>query len=171
MMVHKVLTISALLLLLCSGVALAATINCSSSCTGTRFADTIIGSDRRNTIDGKPGNDYVEGKGGSDKLLGNRDNDEIHGGAGPDELRGGKHSDTDLLYGDAGDDTLNAVDEFSPGATDYLYCGDGTDTAYVDGWTEVRPDVVVDCEVVIPSVCQDVYPEHLCPTAALSLRD
>jgi Ca2+-binding RTX toxin-like protein len=117
-----------------SGVALALTISCTTNpCEGTSGPDTLIGNATKNLIDGNPGADYIAGKGGADKLNGNRDNDEVHGGGSPDNIFGGKHSDSDSLYGENGNDTIIAVEEFSPGWPDYIDCGDGTDTAYVDG--------------------------------------
>jgi hypothetical protein len=50
---------------------------------------------------------------------------------GPNYIDGGMHSDFDNLYGGSGDDTISAVDELN-GYEDYIDCGDGTDTAYVD---------------------------------------
>jgi Ca2+-binding RTX toxin-like protein len=152
-----------------SGVALAATITCSTNpCEGTSGPDTLIGNANKNLIEGNPGADHIVGKGAADKLYGNRDNDEVHGGDGPDNINGGKHSDSDTLYGENGNDKIIAVDEFSPGWQDYIDCGAGTDTAYVDGWTEARPDITINCENVIPSRCLDVYPAHLCPTSMVT---
>jgi hypothetical protein len=44
-------------------------------------------------------------------------------------------------------DRTIAVDEFSPGWPDYIDCGDGTDTAYVDGYIQNEVDVVVNSEM------------------------
>jgi hypothetical protein len=164
-MVVSILTLGALLV---GSAAFAAVINCSSSCVGTSQADTITGNANANKVEAKPGEDYIHGKGGSDTLLGNRDSDEIYGGGGPDELLAGKHMETDYLYGQAGNDTLNGVDEFSPGATDYLDCGDGNDTALVDGYTEARPDVTINCETVIPTTCPEAYPPGACETPVVA---
>jgi hypothetical protein len=160
-MVVSILTLGAFLV---GSAAFAAVIHCSSSCVGTSQADTITGNANANKVEAKPGEDYIHGKGGSDTLLGNRDSDEIYGGGGPDELLAGKHMETDYLYGQAGNDILNGVDEFSPGATDYLDCGDGNDTALVDGYTEARPDVTINCETVIPTTCPEAYPPGACET-------
>lgn len=152
-----------LALLIFAGVALAATISCGSKdCYGTKFQDTMTGNRAANWIDARPGEDYVDGRAGADYILGNRESDVLYGGSGDDELRAGKHMEFNELYGEDGSDILNGVDEFPPGAEDYLDCGPGVDTAYVDGWTDARPDVTVGCENVVPSVCRDVYPDHLC---------
>ena len=152
-----------------SGVALAVTKACTTNpCEGTSGPDTLNGNASRNLIEGNPGADYIAGKGAADKLYGNRDNDEVHGGDGPDNINGGKHSDSDTLYGENGNDTIIAVEEFSPGRQDYIDCGAGTDTAYVDGYTQNEVDVVVNCENVVPSVCEDVYPPRLCPTSMVT---
>jgi Ca2+-binding RTX toxin-like protein len=165
-------TMMSLGVMLLSGVALAITMTCTTTCEGTRFPDTLIGNASKNKIEGKPGADYIAGKGAADQLEGQRDNDEVRGGRGPDTILGGKHSDSDTLYGNNGNDTIIAVDEFSPGWQDFIDCGDGTDTAYVDGWTEERPDVVVNCENVVPSVCdEEVYPPsegHTCATSMVT---
>jgi hypothetical protein len=162
-MVVSILTLGALLV---GSAAFAAVIHCSSSCVGTFQADTITGNANANKVDARPGEDYIHGKGGSDTLLGNRDSDEIYGGGGPDELLAGKHMETDHLYGQSGNDILNGVDEFSPGAADYLDCGDGNDTALVDGYTEARLDVTINCETVIPTTCPEAYPPGACETPA-----
>jgi Ca2+-binding RTX toxin-like protein len=154
-----------------SGMALAL-INCTTTtpCEGTNEPDTLVGNARENFIEGLMGEDYIAGKGARDRLFGGRDNDELHGGGGPDKISGGKHSDSDTLYGENGNDTIIAVDEFSPGWQDYIDCGDGTDTAYVDGYTQNEVDVVVNCENVVPSVCEDVYPSRLCPTSIVTSK-
>jgi Ca2+-binding RTX toxin-like protein len=72
----------------------------------------------------------------------NRGNDEVWGEGGADFIDGGMHSDSDRLYGGSGNDTIRAVDELN-GWEDYIDCGDGTDTAYVD-----ELDVVENCETV-----------------------
>jgi len=151
-----------LALLILSGVALARDIFCKADCRGTKYADTIIGNNANNFVEGLPGEDFIDGNVGNDRLFGNRDVDEIHGSRGEDYVEGGKHMEVNYLYGETGNDTINAVDEFPPGATDYIYCGKGTDIAYVDGWTEARPDVHSGCEQVIPAVCLDVYPADYC---------
>lgn len=142
-----------------SGVALALTISCTTTtpCEGTSEPDTLTGNARDNFIEGLMSTDNIAGKGGADRLFGNRDNDEVHGGGGPDKILGGKHSDSDSLYGERGNDTIYGVDEFSAGWPDYIDCGDGTDTAYVD---ESEVDDVVNCENVVPSLAEDVYPPH-----------
>ncbi|MBA3490698.1 MAG: hypothetical protein H0T55_01295 [Rubrobacteraceae bacterium] len=145
-----------------SGVALALTKSCTTTtpCVGTSEPDRLIGNARENLIEGALGADYIAGKGAADRLFGNRDNDEVHGGDGPDKILGGKHSDSDTMYGENGNDTIYAVDEFSPGWKDYIDCGAGTDTAYVDGYTQNEVDVVVNCEKVVPSLPEQVYPPH-----------
>jgi Ca2+-binding RTX toxin-like protein len=143
-----------------SGVALALTKSCTTTtpCEGTNEADVLTGNARENFIEGLMGADYIAGKGARDRLFGGRDNDELHGGGGPDKLHGGKHSDTDTMYGENGNDTIYAVDEFSTGWEDRVDCGDGIDTAYVD---ESEVDVVAEnCENVVPSLAEDVYPPH-----------
>ncbi|MBR1157202.1 calcium-binding protein [Bradyrhizobium sp. JYMT SZCCT0428] len=64
--------------------------------TGSRYDDTIIGTNGINTLDGGGGNDYLYGLGDRDLLL---------GGAGADRLYGGDQDDT--LFGGIGNDYLN----------------------------------------------------------------
>ena len=154
-------------LVMVSGIAWAVTMTCSGDCWGTKEPDTIYGSAKKNMINSDLGEDYIAGKAAGDNLYGNRQDDEIHGNGGDDKIRGGKHHDTDKLYGEAGNDILVGVEEFSPSTADYLDCGDGNDdTAYVDPYAEGSPDITVNCENVIPAQCEDVYPSHLCPTPA-----
>jgi hypothetical protein len=73
----------ALAMLLVSGVALAAIVNCeegASDCVGTNNPDTLNGSD---------GEDWMYGLRGDDKLYGNAGGDPIRGGRGNDTIRGG----------------------------------------------------------------------------------
>ena len=65
----------------------------------------------RISIEGNPGADNIAGKGAASSFYGNRDNDELHGGDGPDNINGGKHSDSDTLYGENGNDKIIAIDE------------------------------------------------------------
>jgi hypothetical protein len=101
----------------------------------------------------------------------NRQNDEVHGNGGDDRIHGGKHHDTDILYGEAGNDTIDGVEEFSPSTPDYIDCGDGIDSAYVDPYSEGSPDITVNCEYVIPAQCTDVYPAKLCPAVWYRLTE
>jgi hypothetical protein len=80
----------------------------------------------------------VAGGSGADRLSGNSLANGLYGGDGNDTLDGGPGQD--VLAGDAGDDVLQAQD----GQADRVTCGDGGDTAVVDG----ADTVAADCETV-----------------------
>ena len=110
------LTTMAVVLVLGSGVALAATaINCTANtlCFGTPNPDTMSGSDLL---------DYMYGKGGADTMHGYADNDTLQGGKGSDHI-----------YGDAGADSLwggaldAATNTFPDNSDDYVHGGSGND--------------------------------------------
>ena len=120
------LTTMAVVLVLGSGVALAATtIHCPNDtsqgspssflyCNGTSLADTMVGSELA---------DYMHGVGA---------NDTMHGYAGGDYLEGGKGSDH--LYGDSGAEYglwggayEGATDTFPDNSDDYVHGGGGAD--------------------------------------------
>ena len=56
---------------------------------GTRFNDTLLGSENADVLDGRAGNDNLQGRGG---------NDTLRGGAGADILNGGAGFDTASFY-------------------------------------------------------------------------
>jgi serralysin len=70
---------------------------------GSRFSDSIRGSDVANWVDGFAGDDTISGLGGNDTLGGSSGNDSIDGGAGNDVLMG----DDPAFQGGAGVDRLN----------------------------------------------------------------
>jgi Ca2+-binding RTX toxin-like protein len=96
-------------LVVASGAALAAVINCPSisgtnDCLGTDNDDRLIGTSDPDNMQGFKGNDLLKGRGGndnamrgdqgSDRLLGGPGDDHLGGGTGNDELRGGADFDT-----------------------------------------------------------------------------
>ena len=134
-----------------SGVALAVTKNCpgGGTCRGTNDADALRGSPQNDTLFGLGGNDRLVGLGNMDMLKGGTGADDLYGGAGNDRPKGG--SGSDRLYGDGGDDIVRAgtIEQANDGVRDFLYCGEGQDTAYfVPG-----QDFVADtCEIRNPPV-------------------
>jgi Ca2+-binding RTX toxin-like protein len=110
-------------LLLFSGMALAATITCEGrfDCLGTNNADTLEGTASKDLMHARAGADtlkglgemdYMYGQGGADRLLGGPALDDLIGGAGNDELRGGAGGDF-YFFGDGwGKDTI--TDEATP---------------------------------------------------------
>lgn len=108
-------------------VALAGGYALAEKVTGTSGADLLRGGD----------DDLILGLGGNDRLYGDDDDDRLLGGPGNDRLYGG--DDNDRLDGGPGNDVHYARD----GERDFVACGQGRDTAYVD-----RSDRTTACEVV-----------------------
>jgi Ca2+-binding RTX toxin-like protein len=93
-----VVTIS---LVLASGVAIAATVNCPNKagrlCVGTAQNDTMYGTARR---------DDIRAYGGDDEVRARANNDWLAGGAGDDTVRGGRGDDIFGFTGAWGQDSL-----------------------------------------------------------------
>jgi Ca2+-binding RTX toxin-like protein len=122
---------TAAVLVLAAGVALAAAFTCSTNpCTGTGQNDQITGTDDPEEIKALGGNDQVFAKGGNDQVYGGEGdddrlggdlnvnpaldgNDKVYGGPGNDMVSGGGRSD--LLSGGGGRDNIEAR-EFSDNA-------------------------------------------------------
>jgi hypothetical protein len=70
--------------------------------------------------------------------------DIVDGGDGNDNVSDGPPFDTgtDIAFGGAGDDLMDAYND--PPLTDTIYCGTGDDLVYTDG-----VDLLVDCEAYI----------------------
>lgn len=88
---------------------------------GSRYSDTIWGSDDGNRIHSRGGNDWVYAGNGDDYVTGSYGNDWLFGGADDDRVYGG--NDDDRIYGGSGDDIL----EGGRGA-DRIYGGSDIDT-------------------------------------------
>jgi Ca2+-binding RTX toxin-like protein len=132
----------ALALLLASGAAWAATVNCTPGafrCTGeTDGPDTIYGTEGPDAIDAKDGSDKVYGRGGDDLrdvesgggLGGGDGKDVVRGGEGSDDVYGGRGSDR--VFGGPGDDyvTGETANYFIGGEApgNYISGGPGDDT-------------------------------------------
>ena len=101
----------ALAVLLASGVALAATINCVAGevfCVGTKNDDTLNGSEEREELYGLGGIDQLFGNGGDDEFFGGKEADTIRGGSGYDRTgaSGEEDAGADRIYGEADVDNL-----------------------------------------------------------------
>jgi Ca2+-binding RTX toxin-like protein len=92
--------------------------------SGGEGGDTVTGSPKGDFIAGGSGQDHIEGREGADSLSGGDDNDVLIGGDGNDSLEAVAFESlgTDMLEGDAGDDTLAQPGRGAPGI------GDGADT-------------------------------------------
>jgi Ca2+-binding RTX toxin-like protein len=159
------LTTMAVVLVLGSGVALAATtIHCPNDtstgspstglfCYGTSMADTMVGSDLKDYMIGKGANDTMHGHGADDNLQGDKGSDHIYGDAGSDSfLFGGiviganTDKSDDYVHGGSGADTIYGG--FAQGGVDRLYGEGGNDL--IDA-SQVRAQVspltkeIIDC--------------------------
>jgi Ca2+-binding RTX toxin-like protein len=152
------LTTMAVVLVLGSGVALAATtIHCPNDtsqgspsgylyCNGTTEADTMVGSDLVDYMLGEGGNDTIHGYGGGDTLEGDNGSDHIYGDAGNDYgLWGGTYNEgthtnndksDDYVYGGSGADRIYGG--FGQSGVDRIYGGGGNDT--IDAAQRQEPD-------------------------------
>jgi RTX calcium-binding nonapeptide repeat (4 copies) len=108
----------ALTLLVASGVALAATVNCISgtACTGTKNADIMNGTADADSMFGRAGADLMRGNEGEDYLQGDRGADALGGDEGQDTLWGGSLLGSGSL--DDSDDVVHGGIE-----SDYIYSG------------------------------------------------
>jgi hypothetical protein len=160
---------AALALLVASGVALAASINCPNApngfCYGTSVGDGMYGDFRVDKMYGFGGADLMKADGNGDrmhggdehgwgdKLLGQRGEDWMAGNRGDDALYGGNGDDTvgggpgdDLIQGGYGNDALytgTGDDQVNArdGHKDVITCGSGNDLIYLD----FKLDVLRDC--------------------------
>jgi Ca2+-binding RTX toxin-like protein len=124
----SLLTVSvALILVLATGIALAATIN------GTAKDDFLRGTDGPDRIGARDGNDEVRALAGNDQVFGGTGTDTLYGKENGDLIVGGRGSDG--LDGGIGNDTLKSHFD---GRADNLACSQGNDTAFVE------PNDIVD---------------------------
>ena len=142
------LTTMAVVLVVGSGVALAATtIHCPNDtssgspvtglfCNGTSLADTMVGSELRDYMFGKGANDTMHGYGADDNLQGDKGSDHLYGDAGSDSFLWGGTFDgaantfpdnsDDYVHGGSGADTITGG--YAQGGVDRLYGEGGNDT-------------------------------------------
>ena len=98
--------------LLTSGVALAATVNCPNAsngkCAGTRGDDRLLGTANVDRISAGQGDDTAFGGQADDSLNGQQDDDKLYGEEGDDFIRGDFTfgPGLDLLVGGEGNDEL-----------------------------------------------------------------
>jgi Ca2+-binding RTX toxin-like protein len=174
------LTTVAVVMVLGSGVALAATtIHCPNDtskgspssglfCNGTTAADTMIGSDLLDHMYGLGGADTMHGYGGGDSVEGDNGSDQLYGDAGADlTLWGGAfdnitdtYTDTsdDYVHGGSGNDRL--FGGYAQSGVDRLYGEGGNDT--IDASQRKNPDPaafqvtkeIIDCGA---GASDDVY--------------
>ncbi len=132
---------------------------------GMTWDDVFVGTAKADDHSGGPGRDRISGRGGDDILSGRGGRDQISGGAGADVIHGG--AEGDVLIGGWGDDVIRGADgrdelvggpgrdrlfggnhadviKAQGGDADFIDCGTGDDTAFVD-----PVDTVRGCEKVI----------------------
>jgi Ca2+-binding RTX toxin-like protein len=115
-----------ILMVLASGVALAATIN------GNNLDNKLVGTDKPDTMRGYDGADLMYGRGSRDLM---------HGGHGGDRMFGG--SGADKVYAGAGNDYVSVINDNSG---DFVDCGIGYDTVNEQTGNQGPDDVYVHCE-------------------------
>ena len=142
-----VATLVSVVLVVASGVALAANIHCpnrpDNGCVGTKNADHITGTPQSDQIRARGGDDLVNARGGEgDFAIGGSGEDHLRGEAGPDNVIGGSIGGNfetgDLKFSDSQDDVVRGQDGNDPtvaggfgrGGRDRLYGGEGNDTMY-----------------------------------------
>jgi Ca2+-binding RTX toxin-like protein len=106
--------------------------------------DFMSGGDGDDRAYGASGDDFVSGGPGDDHVSGSLGSDIVSGGDGNDNVSEGPpfDTDTDIIFGGAGDDIMDAYNDFP--LTDIVYCGPGNDLVYTDGL-----DHLVGCEAVV----------------------
>jgi len=87
--------------------------------TGSKVANTIVGSDAVDQIDGGAGNDNINGGDGADTITGGAGDDTINGGTGADAdaLTGGGGSDTFVFQAATANNGTDTISDFAVGAT------------------------------------------------------
>ena len=151
-------TAVALMLILASGIALAATINGNS---GNNF---LRGTNNADKIGGRGGNDEVRARAGADKVFGGTQKDTLYGMENGDLVVGGDGNDG--LEGGTGNDTLKSQND---GNADNLNCGPGDDTAFVE-----LNDVVDDSragDLTITALNNTSAPVTSCETLVVSVTN
>jgi Ca2+-binding RTX toxin-like protein len=106
--------------------------------------DFMSGDDGDDRVYGTSGDDYVSGGPGDDHVSGSLGSDIVDGGDGNDNVSDGPPFDTgtDIAFGGAGDDIMDAYNDIPQ--MDIIYCGTGDDLVYTDGM-----DQLIDCEAFI----------------------
>ena len=150
------------ILIVGSGVALAASITCAANpCLGTPDPDVIHGTNNPEKIKALAANDRVIAWGANDEIYGDEGNDVVNGDPGNDTIYGGPDgdgsaegtaftdlnleggNDSDTVYGGGGADLIDAAandDSYESAAepVDKSYGGRGNDIIYAaDGNVDV----------------------------------
>jgi Ca2+-binding RTX toxin-like protein len=117
---------TALALLVTSGVALAASINCPTApggyCYGTGSGDALYGTSNVDRIYGYGGTDLIYAYASGDFMYGGAQGDRMLGGSGADQMFG--QGGADAIYGGAGE-------------RDFITCEGTDDLVYYDAGLDV----------------------------------
>jgi Ca2+-binding RTX toxin-like protein len=148
----KVALMSALMLALSAGVALAATLvgtpgPDSFGCGTTSGDDQIFTLEGNDFVDACTGNDEVYGNENNDELVGAEDSDKVHGNTGKDTIdldSFDTSGSSDQGFGGKGNDTVFAQDNHF----DAIDCGASTgDKVFLDAGLDTQ----TNCEQVVTS--------------------
>ena len=142
-----------------AALALLATQALAADITGTPGNDYLYGTGGNDNINGLAGHDWIWGNGGGDIIIGSYGFDKLIGNDGPDHLYGRSGNDVlwgeelgcgyfgsggfpcpspdlDQFYGGTNNDVIYADDSAflvaDPTLGEFIDCGGGLDTAYVD---------------------------------------
>lgn len=96
-------------------------------------------------MDGGAGPDALFAGAGHDTLYGRRGQDALYGGGGFDVLEGGKAAD--LVFARAGDDTVVLSTFGENNGRDFVNCGGGSDTVYLD--RDYDDAIRANCEIFV----------------------
>ncbi|MBE0533285.1 MAG: right-handed parallel beta-helix repeat-containing protein [Rhodospirillales bacterium] len=157
--------------------------------TGSDYADILTGGAGDNVLTGGAGNDTLSGGAGDDTLIGGAGDDTLTGGAGDDTLEGGDGidtavysgkasdfiiaddgtghlvvTDTNVLNGDAGRDTVSGVEHLSFLDGTILVVGAGSHYATIQSAIDAAP---AGGTIVIAG---GTYAEALSVTKAITLK-
>jgi len=153
-----------LAMLVASGVALAASVDCPTAsggyCYGTNSGDALYGTPNVDREFGKGGSDLMYGYGDGDFMYGGDEagvGDKMRGGGGPDLING--QGGNDVIDGGPGSDTLKTGKgsdrvEAKDGNKDYITCQGSNDLVVYDRGL----DVLQGCAEASTGPAQPVTP-------------
>ena len=114
-----------------------------SATSGTRHDDFLHGSEGDDLLKGGEGDDAIVAKAGADEVVGGPGDDVLYAAYDvPVELAPNAPASPDQLFGEEGDDYIDAAD--AKGAADAVYCGSGDDLVEADA----EDFIADDCEEI-----------------------
>jgi len=114
-----------------------------SATSGTRHDDFLHGSEGDDLLKGGEGDDAIVAKAGADEVVGGPGDDVLYAAYDvPVELAPNAPASPDQLFGEEGDDFIDAAD--AKGAADAVYCGSGDDLVEADA----EDFIADDCEEI-----------------------